>query len=210
MKTSFPKTAGIVAVTLAAIVGAAPAFADEHEHDHDRHERHEFERHEPYRAEHWIYDNRHDHGHYYPSIGYSVSILPPGFLSLNFSNRRFFFNAGVWYAPAAGGYVVARPPLGIAVPVLPPAYTTVWVGGVPYYYANDIYYRNGPGGYVVVEAPAEGSYTQAPPPPAPAPQAAPPQAPGMWYYCDAARAYYPYVSTCPAGWRAVPASAPPR
>ncbi|VVD60031.1 hypothetical protein [Pandoraea terrigena] len=26
-----------------------------------------------------------------------------------------------------------------------------------------------------------------------------------WYYCDKAGAYYPYVKTCPAGWREVPA-----
>ena len=26
----------------------------------------------------------------------------------------------------------------------------------------------------------------------------------MWYYCDAARMYYPYVQTCASGWRAVP------
>jgi restriction system protein len=26
---------------------------------------------------------------------------------------------------------------------------------------------------------------------------------GSWYYCDAAQAYYPYVKTCPTGWRAV-------
>lgn len=26
-----------------------------------------------------------------------------------------------------------------------------------------------------------------------------------WYYCDKAGAYYPYVKTCPSGWRAVPA-----
>ena len=25
----------------------------------------------------------------------------------------------------------------------------------------------------------------------------------MWYYCDAARMYYPYVQTCANGWRAV-------
>lgn len=33
-----------------------------------------------------------------------------------------------------------------------------------------------------------------------------------WYYCDAAQAYYPYVATCPAGWKQVPAKpvdAPP-
>lgn len=26
---------------------------------------------------------------------------------------------------------------------------------------------------------------------------------GYWYYCEAARGYYPYVKTCPAGWLAV-------
>jgi hypothetical protein len=31
-----------------------------------------------------------------------------------------------------------------------------------------------------------------------------------WYYCDASRAYYPSVQSCPAGWRPVtPQAAPP-
>lgn len=29
-----------------------------------------------------------------------------------------------------------------------------------------------------------------------------------WYYCAASRAYYPYVSSCPAGWQTVPATPP--
>ncbi len=29
-----------------------------------------------------------------------------------------------------------------------------------------------------------------------------------WYYCDAAGAYYPYVASCPGGWREVPATPP--
>jgi hypothetical protein len=32
------------------------------------------------------------------------------------------------------------------------------------------------------------------------PPAAPPT---FWYYCDNPRGYYPYVSQCPSGWRAV-------
>ena len=35
----------------------------------------------------------------------------------------------------------------------------------------------------------------------------PPQ-PQYWYYCDSRKAYYPYVSTCPESWRAVPAEPP--
>jgi hypothetical protein len=48
---------------------------------------------------------------------------------------------------------------------------------------------------VIVQAPA--------PPPPPAPAGAP--APQFWYYCDAAQAYYPYVSNCPGPWRQVAA-----
>jgi len=36
-----------------------------------------------------------------------------------------------------------------------------------------------------------------------------PPAPASWYYCDAARAYYPYVQSCPSGWRQVAAQAAP-
>ena len=34
------------------------------------------------------------------------------------------------------------------------------------------------------------------------PQQSQPQ-PGYWYYCQASRAYYPYVKECPGGWQAV-------
>lgn len=27
----------------------------------------------------------------------------------------------------------------------------------------------------------------------------------VWHYCEAYRTYYPYVDSCPGGWRAVPA-----
>ena len=47
-------------------------------------------------------------------------------------------------------------------------------------------------------------------------QPAPPYAPGVapspvpyWYFCPAANAYYPYVSSCPSGWQAVLATPPP-
>jgi hypothetical protein len=73
---------------------------------------------------------------------------------------------------------------------------------VPYYYANDIYYVAAPGGYAVAEPPAEAAS-------APQAQAAAPGAAGNWYYCESAKAYYPYVAQCAEGWRTVPAT-PPR
>ena len=48
-------------------------------------------------------------------------------------------------------------------------------------------------------------YTQ--PYPVYAPSAAPPSVP-YWYFCPAANAYYPYVSSCPSGWQVVPATPP--
>jgi hypothetical protein len=34
-------------------------------------------------------------------------------------------------------------------------------------------------------------------------QSAPAQPSGFWYYCEGAKAYYPYVKECPAGWQRV-------
>ena len=42
------------------------------------------------------------------------------------------------------------------------------------------------------------------PPQAPVAAPMPPPTP-VWYYCEAAQRYYPYVATCPAGWKQVPA-----
>ena len=40
-------------------------------------------------------------------------------------------------------------------------------------------------------------------------QPAPQPAAQTWYFCESARAYYPYVQTCAEGWRPVPAAPPP-
>lgn len=45
------------------------------------------------------------------------------------------------------------------------------------------------------------------PAPVYAPSVSPPLVP-MWYFCAASNGYYPYVSSCPSGWQAVPATPP--
>ena len=162
-------------------------------------ERHEA--HEVYRTPHWTLDQRFHHDHFYPAAGYVIGALPDGHMALRFGGGRFFYHAGVWYQPRGLGYVVVQPPVGIVAPMLPPAYTTVYAGGLPYYYANGTYYAASAQGYAVVEPPADPS--------ALAPQAAatPPQ-PATWSYCESAKRYYPYVTECPEGWRAVPATPP--
>jgi hypothetical protein len=204
------------AMGVALIVGvmvACPAHAQDRRHR---------EAGEQFRTPHMVFDNRYRHGHYYPAVGYSVGVLPPGYLSVGFGNRRLFFHGGVWFRPAAAGYVVVRPPFGVVVPVLPPAYSTVWMAGAPYYYANDVYYVEAPGGYAVAAPPAgieQGTVMQDPAAPMAAPAPAAPPAPpaasapsqpaaANWYYCESSKTYYPYVSECREGWRQVPATPP--
>jgi len=172
-----------------------------------------------YGSPHWAYDDRYHHHHYYPAVGYGVPVLPPGYLTVTFGGGRFYFHGGVWFRASGPSYVVVRPPVGVVVPVLPPDYTMVYFGRAPYYYANDIYYSALPGGagYAVVAPPpgAEATAAQPVPPPVLSPQ--PGQAPvsaaqpsaGTWFFCESAKAYYPYVSDCKEGWRQVPASPPP-
>jgi hypothetical protein len=225
MKATPSKSIRPLAAALALSFGAglllsAGAYAQERREEHRGPERGRFE---PYHTPHMYFDNRYSHGHYYPAFGYSVSVLPPGYLSLSFGPRHLYFHGGVWFEPRGPGFVVVRPPFGVVVPILPPAYSTVYYGGVPYYYADDIYYTAGPGGYVVTNPPPNVEYTEAqpapsgpapqqysPPPPQPSQSGAPPAQPGVWYFCDSNQSYYPYVQTCKEGWRSVPANPPQR
>jgi len=45
--------------------------------------------------------------------------------------------------------------------------------------------------------------------PAYAPSYVSPPSVQYWYFCPAANAYYPYVTSCPSGWQAVPSTPPP-
>ncbi len=79
-----------------------------------------------------------------------------------------------------------------------PAGAWTWYAYNPYYYPGypyPYYYGYPPGyAYPPAEAPSVGSLP------------APPQ---VWYYCDASKAYYPQVPSCPGGWRAMPANPGP-
>jgi len=171
-------------------------------------ERHDVRR-EHFSTPHWTYDNRFHHDHYYPQIGYSVSTLPTGHVSVTYRGSAYFFHSGVWYRRSGPSFIVIRPPVGIIVPVLPPSYSTVWAVGVSYYYANDVFYEQANGGYSVVAPPA-GYVEQGTPasPPVQAGAASPLTGSATWYYCESSKTYYPYVSECKEGWREVPATPP--
>lgn len=77
------------------------------------------------------------------------------------------------------------------------------VAGAWYFYPQPVYPYPDPYRPPVV-------VVQQPLPPAPdvEPQPAVPATVQYWYYCEAAKGYYPYVPSCPGGWKAVPAVPP--
>lgn len=120
----------------------------------------------PADRDHDFFDDRYDHGRYYPRRGEFVRELPDGYRPFYFHRRPFYFIGGVWYVNGPGGYIVAGPPVGLVVSILPPFYTSVWLGGVQYFYADDVYYQRDPedDAYVVVTPPTVDEDAAAAPP----------------------------------------------
>lgn len=122
----------------------------------------------------YVYDNRYNHGHYYPQRGATFTALPPGGYRIPYRGGAYYFHGGVWYRPWGPGFVVVGPPIGIGVAFLPPFYSTVWFGGVPYYYADDTYY---------LWRPERREYVVTAPPPNAAPAStSPPTSPETYAY----------------------------
>ncbi len=159
--TAFTRAAALGALSLAASLACGLTHADPRD-DHGRGRA-------PVAHEHM--DARFSHNHPYFDRGYVVRDLPRDRIIINRGPNRFFYSAGIWYAPRGGAFVVVAPPIGVFVPLLPPYYSTVWFGGVPYYYANDTYYMwSAPdNGYEVVDPPSDAVNA--------APDAQPPQPP---------------------------------
>jgi hypothetical protein len=151
--TAFTRAAVLGALGLAASLACTLAHADPRD-DRARGR-------PPMAHEHM--DARFSHNHAYYDRGLVVRDLPRDRILINRGPNRFYYSAGMWYAPRGGAFVVVAPPIGVFVPLLPPYYSTVWFGGVPYYYANDTYYMWSAqdNGYQVVDPPA-GAVNAAP------------------------------------------------
>ena len=78
----------------------------------------------------------------------------------------------------------------------------------PYYptYNSPAIVYSEPQVYVQQQAPLAAEPTSSPPPPPT--QAAATVSSDYWYYCKAAKGYYPYVKECPSGWQKVPTTPP--
>ena len=89
-------------------------------------------------------------------------------------------------APFAYSAATYAPAPVYAPPYAAPAYTAP-AYAAPAYAAAPVY---APRAYAAASPYGQPAYAAPPPPPAPS----------YWYYCPDARAYYPYVGTCPSGW----------
>jgi hypothetical protein len=79
-----------------------------------------------------------------------------------------------------------------------------WVmGGLWYFYPQPVYPYPDP--YLPSTVVIQQTVPVAP---APVPPVVTQAAPQVWYYCEASASYYPYVPTCPTGWKTVPATPP--
>jgi len=92
----------------------------------------------------------------------------------------------------AGSAMAWPPPPGWRYHPPPPG---PWYWGPPPVVLPPVYVEPAPPPVVVLPQQA----------PAPAPAQ---EVPGYWFYCEESKAYYPYVTTCPGGWKKVPATPP--
>jgi hypothetical protein len=74
------------------------------------------------------------------------------------------------------------------------------VGGLWYFYPEPVYPYPDP--YIPPVVVVQPTVPVAPTAPVPA------AAPQYWYYCEASQNYYPYIATCPSGWKMIPTTPP--
>lgn len=146
IKAYWPTTLALLALSAVPAIAAAAPARDAHRG--------------------YVYDNRYNHGHYYPQRGAAFGALPRGGNRVPYRGDDYYFRGGAWYRPWGPRFVVVAPPIGIGIGFLPPYYSTVWFGGVPYYYADDTYYvwRPDRREYVVTTPPPDAAPASTAPP----------------------------------------------
>jgi hypothetical protein len=114
------------------------------------------------------------YGYHGGSHGYSRGYYGGGYRGYYGGHHHGYWGGGwyPWYPYYGFGFVF--PPVYYGYPYYPGSYG---YSGDPYPYAND-YSSLQPDAY---SEPEPQTY--------------------YWYYCEAAQAYYPYVKSCPGGWK---------
>lgn len=94
--------------------------------------------------------------HVFHPIGFSLTIMPRGYVRIVIGGLPYFYYEGVYYRHINRAYVVVHAPIGIGVPVLPTGFIVFSLGAFTYYYVNETYYlwNEDQEAYVVVKKPA--------------------------------------------------------
>lgn len=88
------------------------------------------------------------------AFGRRLASLPLGFLALHIGGVPYYYNDGVYYQPADGGYQEVYPPVGAAIPQPPDGAIAIEAGGQTYYYAGGGFYLQQPDGtYAIAPTP---------------------------------------------------------
>jgi hypothetical protein len=101
-------------------------------------------------------------GHHWHPLGFFAASLAADAFRFSLANQQYYYDDGVYYAPASGGYSVVPAPIGATVSALPPGYETTMVGNDYYYYYGGAFYINTGSAYQVVPAPPGAVVTQIP------------------------------------------------
>jgi len=92
-------------------------------------------------------------------VGWFTAALATTAMMLSINNAQFgpqyfYYDNGVFFAPATGGFSVIAAPVGAVIPALPYGYTTTIVNNMPYYYYGGTFYTMTPNRtYQVIRAP---------------------------------------------------------
>ena len=88
------------------------------------------------------------------SFGRRFAVLPFGCLALQIGGVPYYYDDGIYYQPAEGGYQEVYPPVGAAVPQPPDGAIEIYAGGQTYYYAGGAFYVQQPDGtYAIAPTP---------------------------------------------------------
>jgi hypothetical protein len=82
--------------------------------------------------------------------------LPLGYFALTLGGTPYFYDDGIYYQAADGGYDEVYPPVGAAVPQLPDGACEIDANGQAYYYAGGAFYVQQPDGTFVTVPPPIG------------------------------------------------------
>jgi hypothetical protein len=95
--------------------------------------------------------------------GARFTILPVGYVSIMVGGSPYYYDDGLYYQPAAGGYQEVYPPVGADVPELPDGAVAIEAGNITYYYAGGAFYVQTDNGYNVAPPPIGVTVPELPP-----------------------------------------------